>query len=86
MPITPLDIINCTPEEFFHQMVITKNMFKDTVVSYSRGSKHCITTLTELSAGNTVIRRTLSSGHQRKGKTSSQVCRPGHYVMTKSIG
>jgi hypothetical protein len=23
MPTTPLDIINCTPEEFFHQMVIT---------------------------------------------------------------
>ncbi len=55
MPITPLDIINCTPEEFFHQMVITKNILKDTVVSDSRGSKHCITTLTKLSAGNTVI-------------------------------
>ena len=39
MPTTPLDIINCTLEEFFHQMVITKNIFKDTVVSYSRGSK-----------------------------------------------
>ncbi len=35
MAITPLDIINCTPEEFFHQMVITKNIFKGTVVSYS---------------------------------------------------
>jgi len=55
MPTIPLDIINCTPEEFFHQMVITKNIFKDTVVSDSRGSKHCITTLTKLSAGNTVI-------------------------------
>ena len=54
MPITPLDIINCTPEEFFHQMVITKNIFKDTIVSDSRGSKHCITTLTKLSDGNTV--------------------------------
>jgi hypothetical protein len=37
------------------QMVITKNNFKDTVVSDSRGSKHCITTLTKLSAGTTVI-------------------------------
>ncbi len=55
MPTRPLDIINCTPEEFFHQMVITKNIFKDTVVSDSRGCMHCITTLTELSAGNTVI-------------------------------
>jgi hypothetical protein len=55
MPTTLLDIINCTPEKFFHQMVITKNIFKDTVVSDSRGSKHCITTLTKLSAGNTVI-------------------------------
>ncbi len=55
MPITPMDIINCTSEEFFHQMVITKNIFKDTVVSNSRGSQHCITTLTKLSAGNTVI-------------------------------
>jgi hypothetical protein len=43
MPTTPLDIINCTPEEFFHQMVITKNIFNDSVVSDSRGSKHCIT-------------------------------------------
>ncbi len=42
MPITPLD-------------VITKNIFKDTVVSDSQGSKHGITTLTKLSAGNTVI-------------------------------
>jgi hypothetical protein len=50
-----VDIINCTPEEFLHQMVITKNIFKDTVVSDSRGSKHCITTLTKLGAGNTVI-------------------------------
>ncbi len=55
MAITPFDIINCTQEEFFHQMVITKNIFKDTVVSDSRGSKHCITTLTKFSAGNTVI-------------------------------
>jgi hypothetical protein len=55
MPARPLDIINCTPEELFHQMVITKNIFKDTVVSYSRGCMHCITTLTKLSAGNTVI-------------------------------
>ncbi len=55
MPTTPLNIINCTPEEFFHQMVITKNIFKDTVVSDSRGCMHCITTLTKLSAGNTVI-------------------------------
>ena len=55
MPITPLDIINCTPEEFFHQMVITKNIFKDTIVSDQRGCMHCITTLTILSAGNTVI-------------------------------
>ena len=55
MPTKPLDIINCTPEEFFHQMVITKNIFKDTVVSDSGGSKHCITTLTKLSDGNTVI-------------------------------
>ncbi len=55
MPTTPLDIINCTPGEFFHQMVITKNMFKDTVVSDALGYKHCITTLTKLSAGNTVI-------------------------------
>ncbi len=52
MPTTPLDIINRTLEEFFHQMVITKNMFKDTVVSDSRGSKHCMTKLTKLSAGN----------------------------------
>ncbi len=51
----PLDIINCTPEEFFNQMVITKNIVKDTVVSVSRGCMHCITTLTKLSAGNTVI-------------------------------
>ncbi len=35
MPITPLHIINCTLEEFFHQMVITMNIFKDTVVSNS---------------------------------------------------
>ncbi len=55
MPTRPLDIINCTPEEFFHQMVITKNIFKDTVVSDSRGCMHCITTLTKLSTGNTVI-------------------------------
>ena len=54
MPNKPLDIINCTPEEFFHQMVIMKNIFKDTVVSDSRGQKHCITTLTKLSAGITV--------------------------------
>ena len=33
MPNKPLDIISCTPEEFFHQMVIMKNIFKDTVVS-----------------------------------------------------
>ena len=55
MPNQPLDIINCTPEEFFHQMVIMKNIFKDTVVSDSRGQKHCITTLTKLSAGNIVV-------------------------------
>ena len=55
MPTKPLDIINCTPEEFFHQMVIMKNIFKDTVVSDSRGQKHCITTLTKLSAGITVV-------------------------------
>jgi hypothetical protein len=86
MPITPLDIINCTPEEFFHQMVITKNIFKDTVVSDSRGCQHCITTLAKLSAGNTVIPQDFEQWTTRKGKTSSQVCRPGHYVMTKSIG
>ena len=57
MPITPLNIINCTPEEFFHQMVITKNIFKDTVVSDSRGCMHYITSLTKLSAGNTVIQQ-----------------------------
>ena len=55
MPTKPLDIINCTSEELFHQMVIMKNIFKDTVVIDSRGYKHCITTLTKLSAGNTVI-------------------------------
>ncbi len=55
MPTRPLDIINCLPEEFYHQMVITKNIFKDTVVIDSRGCMHCITTLTKLSAGNTVI-------------------------------
>jgi hypothetical protein len=55
MPNKPLDIINCTPEEFFHQMVIMKIIFKDTVNSDSRGQKHCITTLTKLSAGNTVV-------------------------------
>ena len=55
MPNKPLDIINCTSEESFHQMVIMKNIFKDTVVSDSRGHKHCITTLTKLSAGNTVV-------------------------------
>ena len=55
MPTRPLDIINCTPEEFFHQMVIMKNIFKNTVISDSRGHKHCISTLTKLSAGNTVI-------------------------------
>jgi len=32
-----------------------KNIFKDTVVSDSRGHKHCITTLTKLSAANTVV-------------------------------
>jgi hypothetical protein len=57
MPTKPLDVINCTPEEFFHQMVITKNIFKDTVVSDLRGYEHCITTLTKLSAGNTVIQQ-----------------------------
>ena len=59
MPTRPLDIINCTLEEFFpsHQMVITKNIYKDTVVSDSRGCMHCITTLTKLSAGNTVIQQ-----------------------------
>ncbi len=59
MPTTPLDIINyiinCTPEEFSHQIVIMKNIFKDTVTCDSRGFKHCITSLTKLSAGNTVI-------------------------------
>ncbi len=55
MPTKPLDIINCTSEELFHQMVIMKNIFKDTVVIDSLGYKHCITTLTKLSAGNTVI-------------------------------
>ena len=55
MPTRPLDIFNCTPEEFFHWMVIMKNIFKDTVVYDSRGFKHCITSLTKLSAGNTVI-------------------------------
>ncbi len=57
MPTRPLDIINCTLEEFFpsHQMVITKNFYKDTVVNDSRGCMHCITTLTKLSAGNIVI-------------------------------
>ena len=55
MPTKPLDMINCTSEELFHQMVIMKNIFKDTVVIDSRGCKHCITTLTKLSAGNTVI-------------------------------
>jgi hypothetical protein len=57
MPTTPLDIINCTPEEFVHQMVITKNIFKDTVVRDSRGCMRCITTLSKLSAGNTVIQQ-----------------------------
>jgi hypothetical protein len=52
MPTRPLDILNCTSE---HQMVITNNIFKDPVVSDSRGCVHCITTLTKLSAGNTVI-------------------------------
>ena len=53
MPTRPLDIINCTLEELFHQMVITKNIFKDTFkfVSNSRGYMHCITTLSKLSAG-----------------------------------
>ncbi len=60
MPTRPLGILNSTSEEFFHQVpgcqvVITKNIFKDTVVSDSRGCMHCITTLTKLSAGNTVI-------------------------------
>jgi hypothetical protein len=36
-------------------MVIMKNIFKDTVVSYLRGQRHCITTLTKLSAGNIVV-------------------------------
>ncbi len=45
MPTRPLDILNCTSEEFFHQMVITKKIFKDTVVSNSRGCRHCKTTL-----------------------------------------
>ncbi len=55
MPTRPLDILKCTSEEFFHKMVITKNIFMDTVVSYSRGCAPCLTTLTKLSAGNTVI-------------------------------
>jgi hypothetical protein len=55
MPTRPLDITNCTPEEFFNQMVITMNNFKGTGVSDSRGYMHCKTTLTKLSAGNTVI-------------------------------
>jgi hypothetical protein len=55
MPTRPSDILNCTSEEFFHQMEITKNIFKDTVVSDSRGCMYCITTLTEVSAGKTVI-------------------------------
>ncbi len=55
MPTRPLDIINCTPEDFFHKMVIAKNILEDTVVSHSQGCMHCITTLTKLSAGNTVI-------------------------------
>jgi hypothetical protein len=55
MPSRHLDILNCTSEEFFHKMVITKNIFKDIVVSDSRGHMHCITPLTKLSAGNTVI-------------------------------
>ena len=57
MPTKPLDIINCTPEEFFHQMVIMKNIFKDTVVSDSRRQKQCITKLTKLSAGNIVVQQ-----------------------------
>jgi hypothetical protein len=57
MPTRPLDIPNCTSEEFFHRMVITKNIFKDTVVCDSRGCMRCITTLTKLSAGNTVIQQ-----------------------------
>ncbi len=55
MPTRPLDIPNCTSEEFFHQMVITKNIFKDTVVSDSRGCIHCIRPLNKLTAGNTDI-------------------------------
>ena len=55
MPTRPSDILNCTSEEFFHQMEITKNIFKDTVVSDSRGCMHFIKTPTKLSAGNTVI-------------------------------
>jgi hypothetical protein len=35
--------------------MITKNIFKDTVVSDSRGCFHCIRTLTKLTAGNTDI-------------------------------
>jgi hypothetical protein len=37
MSTRPLDILKCISEEFFHQMVITKNIFKDTVVSDSQG-------------------------------------------------
>jgi hypothetical protein len=48
MPTQPLDIlnsVNCTSEEFFHHMVITKNIFKRTVVSDSRGYMHSKATL-----------------------------------------
>jgi hypothetical protein len=55
MPTKPLDILNCTLEEFFHQMDVMKNIFKRTVVSDSRGHMHSIATLTKLGAGNTVI-------------------------------
>jgi hypothetical protein len=86
MPTRPLDKLNCTSEEFFHQLVITKNIFKDTVVSDSRGCMHFIKTPTKLSAGNTVIPQDFEHWTKRKGKTSSQVSRPGHSAMTKSIG
>ncbi len=66
MPTKPLDILNCTSEKFFHQMVLTKNIFKRTVVSVSRGDMHSITTLTKLSAGNTAIQQNLEQWTSKK--------------------
>ncbi len=57
MPTKPLDILDCTLEELFYQMVIMKNTFKRTVVSGSRGFMNCIATRTKLSAGNNVIQQ-----------------------------